>query len=125
MKITRVQKDAFEARASELFPRRVQELLCEHLPERRAELEGPRGLSRINASIGKARERGYAGERDAAKFVALGVVLGDGFEAQPWAAEILDDARYETPTDRIEALWAAAKQRELDDAAHTTAAALS
>jgi hypothetical protein len=124
VKMMKAQRDAFEARAEELFPLRVQAILCNHLPERREELEGPRGLSRLRSSIDGARERGFEGERDAAKFVALGVVLGRGFDAEPWAAEIIGDPRFATPTDRIEALWAAAKRRAQDEDARSIAAAL-
>jgi hypothetical protein len=104
VKMMKAQRDAFEARAEELFPLRVQAILCNHLPERREELEGPRGLSRLRSSIAGARER--------------------GFDAEPWAAEIIGDPRFATPTDRIEALWAAAKRRAQDEDARSIAAAL-
>lgn len=124
MKLIQAQRDAFEARAEETFPARVRAILEKHLPERREEFAGSHGLSRLRAAIDDARARGFEGERDAAKFVALGVVLGRGFEAEPWAAEILGDPRFKTPTDRIEALWATAKRRAQDEDARSIAAAL-
>jgi hypothetical protein len=114
MKIHKAQRDAFEARAAETFPERVRALLSAKLPERRLELEGERGLGRVTLAIDRARARGFEGERDVCKLVALSYVLGEAFAAEPWAAAVLDDPRHETPTDRIDALWAAAEQRELD-----------
>lgn len=125
MKIRKAQKDVFAAQAAELFPQRLRQLLSEHLPERRRELEGEEGLARVRAAGEEARARGYLGERDAARWVALGWVLGPGFAEEPWAAKILADPSLEDPTARVEALWAAAEDHELDQAAHDTAAALS
>ena len=72
----------------------------------------------------QARARGFTGERDTATFVTLGFVLGEGFAAEPWAAKILDDPSLATPTERVDALWAEAKARELDDAAASMTKAL-
>ncbi len=124
MKIRREQKEALREIALELLPRRVRAMLREHLPEQREALDGEDGLARVEAAVERARERGFTGERDVAKFVMLGFVLGEGFAAEPWAAKILDDPRLETPTERIEALWAEAKARELDDAAASMTQAL-
>jgi hypothetical protein len=45
-------------------------------------------------------------------------------DAAPWAAPVLADPGLEGPTDRIEALWEAAKRRELDEAARDAAKAM-
>lgn len=125
MKIRKAQKDVFAAQAAELFPQRLRALLVQHLPERREELSGEEGLATVRALGEEARAKGYVGERDAARWVALGYVLGPDFAEQPWAAKVLADPSLEDPTARVEALWAAAEDHELDQAAHDTAAALS
>ena len=56
--------------------------------------------------------------------MTLRFVLGAGFDAEPWATAVLSDESLETPTDRIEALWSAAKRRELDEAAADVARAM-
>ncbi len=124
MKIRKEQKEVLEAHALAILPARVRALLRAHLPEQREDLEGAPGLARVEAAIENARARGFTGERDAAKFVTLGFVLGEGFAAEPWAATILDDPRHATPTERVEALWVEAKARELDDAAASMTQAL-
>jgi hypothetical protein len=125
VKIREAQRDAFAAQAAEIFPERLRALLAQHLPERSEELEGEEGLARVRVAGEEARARGYVGERDAARWVALGWVLGPGFAEEPWAAKILADEGHATPTERIEALWAAAEDHEIDEAARATAKALS
>ena len=124
MKIRKEQKEVLEANALAILPARLRATLRQHLPERREDLEGAEGLQRVEAAVEQARARGFTGERDTAKFVTLGFVLGEGFAAEPWAATILDDPRLETPTERVEALWIEAKARELDDAAASMTQAL-
>jgi hypothetical protein len=124
LRISKEQKDSFEARAAELFPDRLQVLLLDKLPEQEGVLAGPSGRELVAQRIDTARERGFVGERDAAQFVALGFVLGEGFPEEPWAKAVLEDASFETPTDRIEALWRAAEHRALDEAAGSTARAM-
>jgi pimeloyl-ACP methyl ester carboxylesterase len=116
MKIRRTQREAFAARAAETFPERVRALLLRRLPERRAEIEGEAALAKVRAQIEAARARGFAGERDAARWVALAWLFGDGFAEEPWAVAVLVDPRHETPTARVEALWEAAEDRALDAA---------
>jgi hypothetical protein len=113
MKIRQSQRDAFAAHAAETFPHRVQTVLVAELPARRAELEGDAGLARVRAALDEARTRGFAGERDACKWVALGYLLGEGFAEEPWAAAVLADPAHDTPTARVEALWATAEERAL------------
>ncbi len=117
MKIRKAQMQVFEAHSLSLVPKRLQILLSNRLPDRRHELVGPAGLSRIEAAVDRARERGFLSERAAAKFVTLAFVLGDGFAAEPWAAAILDDATISSASERIDLLWEAAKSRELAEAA--------
>jgi hypothetical protein len=124
VKIRKEQREAFEARALELFPPRLRAFLAAQFPDRRRELEGGAGLERVEARVGDARERGFRGERDITLFVALGFVLGEGFASEPWAAQILRDEGIETPTERAEALWSAAKSRAMDGAAASLASAL-
>jgi len=124
LRISKEQKDTFEAHAAEHFPERLQVVLLDKLPEKKETLSGLSGREMIASRIERARERGFLGELDASRFVALGFVLGDGFSEEPWAAAILADGSYETPTDRVEALWTMAEQRELDKAAEETARAL-
>jgi hypothetical protein len=124
VKIRKEQKEVLEAHALAILPARVRALLRTHLPEQREDLEGAPGLARVEAAVEKARARGFTGERDATKFVALGFVLGEGFAAEPWAAKILDDPGLATPGERIEALWGEAKARELSDAAAAMTKAL-
>ena len=124
MKIRKEQKAILEAHALSILPARVRALLREHLPDKREDLEGDAGLARVEAAVEKARARGFTGERDITKLVALGFVLGEGFAAEPWAAKILDDPLLATPTERVEALWGEAKARELDDAAASMTKAL-
>jgi hypothetical protein len=124
LKIRKAQREAFEARDAVTFPRRVRALLRENLPEKRAQLDGPAGLAAVEEAIADARGKGFLGERDACQFVALRFVLGAGFDAEPWAATVLSDESLTTPTDRIEALWDAAKRRELGEAAADVAAAM-
>ena len=124
MKIRKEQKEVLEAHALAILPARLRTTLVRHLPERREDLEGAEGLLRVEAAVEQARARGFTGERDTAKFVTLGFVLGEGFAAEPWAAKILDDPGLATPTDRVEALWIEAKARELDDAAASMTQAL-
>jgi hypothetical protein len=124
LRISKEQKDAFEARAAELFPDRLQALLLDKLPEQEPVLAGPAGRELVAARIDHARERGFVGERDAAQFVALGFVLGEGFESEPWATAVLEDEAQETPTAKIEALWRAAEHRALDEGARSAASAM-
>lgn len=125
MKIHKAQRDAFEAQAAETFPARVRTLLHDRLPERRAELAGEEGLERVRAVITRAHAYGFTGERDACKFAALSYLLGHGFEDAPWAKGVLADPARRTPTERIEALWDRAEERELDEGANDTLEALS
>jgi hypothetical protein len=125
MKIHAAQRDAFRVRADETFPERVRALLASRLPEQRAALAGPEGLAAVEAEIARARARGFEGERDACLFVTLAFVLGRDFDAAPWATDLLADPRFPSPTARIDALWATAKDRELDEGAAGTAKALA
>jgi hypothetical protein len=124
MKIRKEQREVFEARAMEIFPPRLRAFLTTQFPERRPDLEGGAGLERVEAAVGAARERGFTGERDVTLFVTLGFVLGEGFASEPWAARILLDENLSNPTDRVQALWSAARDREMDGAAADLASAL-
>ena len=51
---------------------------------------------------------GFTAERDVCKFIDISVVHGTGFHHAPWAATILKDGLYRTPTARLERLFEAA-----------------
>jgi hypothetical protein len=124
LRIRKGQKATFAEHAATSFPERLRAALLNKLPEQRGILSGRDGINLIASRIHVARTRGFVGERDVARFVALGFVLGEGFAEEPWATSIFANVSLSTPTDRIEALWAMAEQRELDQAAESMARAL-
>ncbi|WAS96590.1 hypothetical protein [Nannocystis punicea] len=125
MRIDRAQQDQFAAEATSRFPERLRSFLSGRFREHAGALAGPAGLELVNGRIVEARTRGFVGERDIARYVTLGFVLGEGFVAEPWARAVFADSAIRTPTERIETLWRTAEHRELDDAAGSTARAMS
>lgn len=76
------------------------------LAQRAADLPGQRRW--VNESLGKAAGHGFETEYDIALFLALMLVLGDGFDKDfPWAAPILDATA--PPNERIKRLYDRAK----------------
>ncbi|UQA61364.1 hypothetical protein [Polyangium aurulentum] len=115
MRMRASQVLALQSHFESTFTHRLKVFLAERLPEARGALAGEEGLARLEARISVARSLGFRGERDACKYVTLSFLLGEDFHEAHWAAAALVDPRHRTPTDRAEALWNAAKQRELDE----------
>jgi hypothetical protein len=65
----------------------------------------------VEAGIARARAHGASAPEALSTFVGLTVVLGDDFDAHPWAARILGNSGA-APDDRVLALFDAAPHRD-------------
>ena len=85
-----------------------------HFPKHSEKVDEPTARRVIEYGITQAAAYGIETERDVCKFITLMWAFGHNFDrnpALPWAAEILGNQIYLTGTERIEALYAAAKTR--------------
>jgi hypothetical protein len=92
MKITEAQLGQFAVGQRAAFERRLAASIAATLGEGDAR-EGVDGV--VRGGVARAIERGFRSCRAIASFVALRVLLGEGFEANaelPWARDILTDS---------------------------------
>ncbi len=88
--------------------------LNKHFPKNCAALGEAGVREAIGAGIASAKKYGIVSERDVCKYINLMFAFGRDFDVDPklpWAAQILRTRVYESPGDRMRALYETAKTR--------------
>lgn len=90
IQIQEAQMDAFTRRAEDNFAQRMKEHVLKYFPGPAAGL-GTDGVGRvIRLGMRRAKERGITTERDVSRYIDIMVVLGENYDQEPWARELLD-----------------------------------
>jgi hypothetical protein len=106
-----IRQQQMQALAS--IPRTAYESLLvkhffNHYPRECGDAGLPKVRELINLGIDRARSNGYRGQRAAAIYINLMIILGSGFDSDPqipWAAEQLHDSSISDPVERIQRVF--------------------
>ena len=66
----------------------------------------------VHESVERAKQYQWISKRDASRFIVLSFIFGENFAGDPrlqWVSEIIDDQRYDTPSAKMDALYAKAE----------------
>ncbi len=108
--------------AAKDFEDRMVVHLNKFFPEQCEALGEPGTREEIRNGIDRAARYGIETERDVCKYIDLMFAFGRDFDTNPelpWAARILNDTKYESPTAKVEdlhqtAIWHAQRAASLD-----------
>lgn len=110
--IRKEQMEVFRQAVTIGFVKRATKLLGRHLPQQCQQL-GPGELKQtIEHGIQRAAAHGIQAEQDVCLYLGLMLIFGKDFDtdpAQPWAARVLANPRYDGSEERMEALSQAAE----------------
>jgi hypothetical protein len=112
MLIRRSQMDTFSNAAASRFAEKMIVHLRKCFPSRCEALSDNQIHEMIGFGIQRSSSYGITAERDVCKYIDVMMVFGQDFDqnqAIPWAQQILNDSQ-KTPSDRVEALMAEAKE---------------
>jgi hypothetical protein len=96
---------------SEYCVRQFEDRMFAHvgevLPEESREMGEPEARRIIRVGVSRAGRYGFETESDVARFIELMFIFGEDLDENPelpWAAEILRDDSYESPTHKMDDL---------------------
>jgi hypothetical protein len=90
IQIREAQMDALTRHANDNFARRMQEHILKYFPQQAGAL-GAEGMDRVvRLGVQRAKDRGITAERDVSRYIDIMVVLGENYDQELWAKEILD-----------------------------------
>lgn len=89
----------------------LDEQMLAHFADRYERLDSRARVSLIDEGLRRGTANGLTADKDICLFTSLLLLLGGDFESEPWAAAILKDPAWQSPGEKMEALYSTAMRR--------------